>query len=162
MAKMWAGVTAGITDSLADELNSSLRFDKRLYEQDIKGSLAHAAMLAARGIISPDECDKISSGLAGILEDLKSGALQFDMSCEDFHMFGRLLPDRPLASARPYGLQMSVGEDICTETFAQTFKSDYDAFAAIDAFRHEDVERNGSGRHWPHLEGHDGRFPAFL
>lgn len=87
MAKMWAGVTAGITDSLADELNSSLRFDKRLYEQDIKGSLAHAAMLAARGIISPDECDKISSGLAGILEDLKSGALQFDMSCEDIHMF---------------------------------------------------------------------------
>ena len=87
MAKMWAGVTAGLTDALADELNSSLRFDKRLYEQDIKGSLAHAAMLAAKGIISQDECDKISAGLEGILSDLKSGALQFDMSCEDIHMF---------------------------------------------------------------------------
>jgi len=87
MAKMWAGVTEGLTDSLADELNSSLRFDKRLYRQDIKGSLAHAAMLAARGIITQDECDQISSGLEGILEDLESGALEFDFSCEDIHMF---------------------------------------------------------------------------
>ena len=87
MAKMWAGVTAGLTDSLADELNSSISFDKRLFEQDIKGSLAHAAMLAAKGIITQAECEKISEGLAGILEDLKSGALDFDMSCEDIHMF---------------------------------------------------------------------------
>ena len=87
MAKMWAGVTAGLTDALADELNSSIRFDKRLYEQDIKGSLAHAAMLAAKGIITQDECEAISKGLEGILADLKSGALQFDMSCEDIHMF---------------------------------------------------------------------------
>ena len=87
MAKMWAGVTAGLTDALADELNSSIRFDKRLYEQDIKGSLAHAAMLAAKGIITQEECDKITEGLVGILADLKSGALEFDMSCEDIHMF---------------------------------------------------------------------------
>ena len=87
MAKMWAGVTAGLTDALADELNSSIRFDKRLYEQDIKGSLAHAAMLAAKGIITQEECDKITEGLEGILADLKSGALEFDMSCEDIHMF---------------------------------------------------------------------------
>ena len=50
MAKMWAGVTAGLTDELADELNSSISFDKRLFEQDIKGSMAHAAMLSAKGI----------------------------------------------------------------------------------------------------------------
>ena len=87
MAKMWAGVTAGLTDELADELNSSISFDKRLYEQDIKGSMAHAAMLSAKGIISPDECGAITDGLAGILEDLKSGALEFDLSCEDIHMF---------------------------------------------------------------------------
>ena len=87
MAKMWAGVTAGLTDALADELNSSIRFDKRLYEQDIKGSLAHAAMLAAKGIITQEECVSISEGLSGILADIRSGALQFDMSCEDIHMF---------------------------------------------------------------------------
>ncbi len=87
MAKMWAGVTAGLTDSLADELNSSIHFDKRLYEQDIKGSMAHAAMLAAQGIISEDECAGITEGLEGILKDLGSGALAFDMSCEDIHMF---------------------------------------------------------------------------
>ena len=87
MAKMWAGVTAGITDSLADDLNSSISFDKRLYEQDIKGSMAHAAMLAAQGIISAEDCEAITEGLAGILEDLKNGVLEFDMSCEDIHMF---------------------------------------------------------------------------
>ena len=87
MAKMWAGVTAGPTDSLADELNSSIRFDKRLYEQDIKGSMAHAAMLAAQSIISEDECARITEGLEGILNDLSTGALAFDMSCEDIHMF---------------------------------------------------------------------------
>ena len=47
MAKMWAGVTDGKTDSLADDFNSSISFDKRLYAQDIKGSMAHAAMLAS-------------------------------------------------------------------------------------------------------------------
>ena len=87
MAKMWAGVTDGKTDSLADDFNSSISFDKRLFAQDIKGSMAHAAMLASQGIISQDECAAISEGLGGILEDLKSGALQFDMSCEDIHMF---------------------------------------------------------------------------
>ena len=95
MAKMWAGVTAGITDSLADDFNSSISFDKRLYEQDIKGSMAHAAMLAAQGIISAEDCEAITEGLAGILEDLKSGALDFDMSCEDIHMFvEQVLTDR--------------------------------------------------------------------
>ena len=87
MAKMWAGVTDGRTDSLADDFNSSISFDKRLFEQDIKGSMAHAAMLAACGIISADEQEQIAEGLAGILADLKSGALEFDLSCEDIHMF---------------------------------------------------------------------------
>ena len=56
MTKMWAGVTAGLTDSLADELNSSIKFDKRLYKQDIQGSMAHAAMLASKSIITEEEC----------------------------------------------------------------------------------------------------------
>jgi argininosuccinate lyase len=85
--KMWAGRTAGALDRTADDFNSSIHFDSRMYRQDIKGSMAHAAMLASRGIISEDEADKIIAGLEGILNDLDSGALEFDMSAEDIHMF---------------------------------------------------------------------------
>ena len=87
MAKMWAGRTDGFTDSMADDFNSSIHFDCKMYRHDIKGSMAHAAMLAACGIITDAEKDNIIDGLSGILEDLESGKLQFDMSCEDIHMF---------------------------------------------------------------------------
>ncbi len=87
MAKLWAGVTAGNTDKLADELNSSIAFDSRLYRQDIRGSIAHAKMLGAQGIIAPEEAEALASGLEGVLADLDSGALSVDMSAEDIHMF---------------------------------------------------------------------------
>ncbi len=87
MAKMWAGVTAGDTDALADDFNSSIRFDSRMARQDITGSMAHAAMLAARGIVSEEDCEALTEGLAGILEDLESGKLAIDDSAEDIHMF---------------------------------------------------------------------------
>ena len=87
MAKMWAGRTDGVTDSLADDFNSSIRFDCKMYKQDIEGSMAHAAMLGAQNIISPDEADQLIDGLQGVLDDLESGELTFDMSCEDIHMF---------------------------------------------------------------------------
>ncbi|MBR5616872.1 MAG: argininosuccinate lyase [Oscillospiraceae bacterium] len=87
MAKMWAGVTAGVTDSIADDFNSSIRFDCKLYKEDITGSMAHAAMLAGKGIISQTDADLLIDGLQGILEDLNSGVLEFDLSCEDIHMF---------------------------------------------------------------------------
>ena len=87
MAKMWAGRTAGETDRLADDFNSSIHFDSRMYAEDIKGSMAHAAMLGAKNIITKDEADVLIEGLAGILADLDSGKLAFDMSAEDIHMF---------------------------------------------------------------------------
>ena len=87
MAKMWAGRTSGVTDSIADDFNSSIRFDCKMYKQDITGSMAHAAMLAAQGIISLSDADILIAGLDGILRDLDSGALEFDMTCEDIHMF---------------------------------------------------------------------------
>ena len=87
MAKMWAGRTSGITDSIADDFNSSIRFDCKMYKQDITGSMAHAAMLGAKNIISKKEADTLIDGLQGILDDLESGALEFDFSCEDIHMF---------------------------------------------------------------------------
>ena len=87
MAKMWAGRTAGETDRLADDFNSSIGFDSRMFRQDIRGSMAHAAMLGKQGIITPAEAEQLITGLGEILADLESGALQLDLSCEDIHMF---------------------------------------------------------------------------
>ena len=87
MAKMWAGVTAGNTDQLADDFNSSIRFDQRMFREDITGSMAHASMLAARGILTEQDSEALTEGLAGILSDLESGALAVDPACEDIHMF---------------------------------------------------------------------------
>ena len=87
MAKMWAGRTSGVTDSIADDFNSSIHFDCKMYKQDITGSMAHAAMLGAKNIISRKEADTLIDGLQGILDDLESGALEFDFTCEDIHMF---------------------------------------------------------------------------
>ena len=87
MAKMWAGRTSGVTDSIADDFNSSIHFDCKMYKQDITGSMAHAAMLGAKNIISKKEADTLIDGLQGILDDLDSGALEFDFTCEDIHMF---------------------------------------------------------------------------
>ncbi len=87
MAKMWSGRTDGVVDKLADDFNSSISFDCRMYRQDITGSMAHAAMLASKNIITGAEADELIAGLEVILCDLESGALVFDPECEDIHMF---------------------------------------------------------------------------
>ena len=87
MDKMWAGRFEKALNKEADDFNSSIHFDSRMYKQDITGSMAHAAMLAAQGIISAADADTLVAGLEGILNDLNSGALEFDMTCEDIHMF---------------------------------------------------------------------------
>ncbi len=84
---MWAGRTDGLTNSLADDFNSSIGFDSRMYKQDITGSMAHAAMLASCNIITSDEADVLIGGLEGILRDIESGTLEVDMTAEDIHMF---------------------------------------------------------------------------
>ncbi len=87
MSKMWAGRFAKELDKTADDFNSSIHFDSRMYRQDITGSMAHAAMLGAQGIISRCDAEQIIDGLETILHELDSGVLEFDMSCEDIHMF---------------------------------------------------------------------------
>lgn len=87
MKKMWAGRTAGELNKIADKFNASIPFDKRLYRQDITGSIMHAEMLAAKGIIPAAAKDHIIEGLEGILEDLESGKLEVDLTAEDVHMF---------------------------------------------------------------------------
>ena len=87
MAKMWAGRTDGEVDRLADDFNSSIHVDHRMYRQDIKGSMAHAFMLGARGIITPDETEQLVDGLTEIMKDMNSGKLVYDPKAEDIHMF---------------------------------------------------------------------------
>ncbi len=85
--KLWAGRTDGASSRLADDFNTSLPFDCRMYRQDIRGSMAHATMLAAQGIISASDADQILDGLASILADLDNGTLDFSEGGEDIHMF---------------------------------------------------------------------------
>lgn len=87
MVKMWAGRTDGETSKLADDFNSSISFDCRMYREDIRGSMAHAAMLGATGIISESDAELLIDGLSGILNDLQNGNLEIDFECEDIHMF---------------------------------------------------------------------------
>ena len=87
MEKMWAGRFSKTLNEKADDFNSSISFDSRMYKQDITGSMAHASMLAKQGIIGAQDCEKIIDGLASILADIESGELEIDMKCEDIHMF---------------------------------------------------------------------------
>ena len=85
--KLWEGRFSKEIDKKTNDFNSSIPFDQRMAVQDITGSLAHAAMLTAQGILSPADGEAIADGLAGILEDLQSGALVIDQNAEDIHTF---------------------------------------------------------------------------
>ena len=85
--KLWGGRFTKETDEAVNAFNASLAFDRRLYEQDIRGSIAHTAMLARQNTLTEDEGKQIADGLEGILRDLKQGTLAFDESCEDIHSF---------------------------------------------------------------------------
>ena len=87
MEKMWAGRFLGTLDKTADDFNSSISFDKKMYRQDITGSMAHAAMLGAKNIIGKSEAETIIAELEKILLDIECGTLEIDESCEDIHMF---------------------------------------------------------------------------
>ena len=87
MEKMWAGRFQKALDKKADDFNSSLQFDCRMFAQDIRGSIAHATMLVKQGILPKSDLDSIIDGLTGILEDIEKGKLTFDNGAEDIHMF---------------------------------------------------------------------------
>ncbi len=84
--KAWSGRFEKTTDALTDSLNASISFDCRLYEEDITGSIAHAGMLGAQGIIEAEEADIIIACLKEILADIKAGKIEFKQENEDIHM----------------------------------------------------------------------------
>ncbi len=87
MAKLWGGRFENETDQDAFLFNASISFDQRMIREDIKGSIAHAHMLGECGIIPKEDSEKIVSGLNGILNDIDSGDLEIDETCEDVHSF---------------------------------------------------------------------------
>ena len=84
--KLWGGRFSKETDTLANDFQSSIHFDQRLYREDIRGSMAHAEMLAAQGVISQADKHAIQQGLAGILTDIEAGKVEFTPANEDIHM----------------------------------------------------------------------------
>ncbi len=84
---MWAGRFSKALDKKADDFNSSISVDCRMYKQDIQGSVAHATMLVKQGILPAEDLTKIIDGLTGILEEIESGKLTIDENAEDIHMF---------------------------------------------------------------------------
>ena len=87
MAQLWKGRFKKELAKETNDFNSSISFDCRMWKEDIEGSIAHATMLGAAGIIDKSESDKIIDGLNGIMADIESGKLKIDMSSEDIHTF---------------------------------------------------------------------------
>lgn len=132
--KLWDGRFSKPTDELVDDFHSSLPFDKRLYRQDIAGSVAHATMLGEQGIISVEDAQRIVTGLGGVLADIEAGKVEFSAEAEDIHMqveslliarigeagkrlhTGRSRNDQVALDVRMYA------KDACTET-AELLKS---------------------------------------
>ncbi|MBR6523623.1 MAG: argininosuccinate lyase [Clostridia bacterium] len=85
--KLWSGRFQKSTDKKVDDFNSSIRFDSRMYRQDIEGSIAHAGMLGKQEIIPKEDSAKIAAALKEILADIETGKLEFDPTAEDIHMF---------------------------------------------------------------------------
>ncbi len=84
--KPWGGRFHGTTDKMVEDFTSSLSFDRRLYRQDIAGSIAHARMLARQGIIQPAEAEEIIQGLEEIRREIEAGEFVFEPAQEDLHM----------------------------------------------------------------------------
>ena len=87
MAQLWGGRFTKETDQLVYNFNASISFDKKFYEQDIRGSIAHVTMLAKQGILTEDEKKQIIEGLNGIKQDVENGILEITDKYEDIHSF---------------------------------------------------------------------------
>ncbi|KAE9637334.1 argininosuccinate lyase [Defluviitalea raffinosedens] len=84
--KLWGGRFSKSTDSMVDDFNSSIRFDQRLYKEDILGSIAHVSMLGKQNIIPQEDAEIIKKELKAILQDIEDGKIEFDIEAEDIHM----------------------------------------------------------------------------
>ena len=115
--KLWAGRFQKETDILVNDFNSSIGFDARLYEQDIRGSIAHATMLGNQGIIEPHEAEKIIQGLHTILADIEDDKVEFSLDNEDIHMnIEALLTERIGAAGKRLHTGRSRNDQVAVDT----------------------------------------------
>ena len=99
MAQLWGGRFTKQTDQLVYDFNASITFDRRLFAQDIEGSMAHVAMLEKQGILTEEERDSITQGLAGIRRDVEEGKLAITEEYEDIHSFVEAVLTRRIGEA---------------------------------------------------------------
>ena len=93
MAQLWGGRFTKETDRNVKAFGDSIFFDKRLWRQDIRGSIVHAKMLGKQNILTKEETDNIVEGLNGIYDDIENGKLVIDNSCEESHLIDRIGDD---------------------------------------------------------------------
>ena len=114
MGKLWDGRFEKETNPAVNDFNSSLRFDKRMYRQDIFGSIAHATMLGKQGIIPAETAEKICTGLRGILADIDAGRVDLNTDAEDIHMFVESLLTERIGDD---GKRLHTGRSRCMNRF---------------------------------------------
>jgi len=132
--KMWGGRFTAETDAFAAGFHSSISFDSRLYKMDILGSMAHAKMLGAAGIIDAADSDKIIGGLTAILADIKSGAIAFSETDEDIHMnIERLLTERIGDAGKRLHTGRSRNDQVALDTRMYVMQACTDMSALIKA-----------------------------
>ncbi|MCK9496059.1 MAG: argininosuccinate lyase [Dehalococcoidia bacterium] len=116
-SKLWGGRFSGETDALVDQFNASIDFDRRLYREDIAGSIAHARMLARRGIISEGDRDAIVEGLTRIREEIDAGTFEFRLDREDIHLnIEAVLTERVGDAGRRLHTGRSRNDQVATDT----------------------------------------------
>ncbi len=84
--RMWGGRFEASPDEVMEAINASIDFDRRLYAEDIAGSIAHVTMLTRQGIVSQDDADAIADGLRRVQAEIEAGGFPFDRALEDIHM----------------------------------------------------------------------------
>lgn len=116
-SKLWGGRFSGETDALVDQFNASIDFDKRLYREDIAGSIAHARMLAKQGIIPEADRDAIVEGLTRIREEIDAGTFEFRLDREDIHLnIEAVLTERVGDAGRRLHTGRSRNDQVATDT----------------------------------------------
>jgi argininosuccinate lyase len=146
---MWGGRFAAGPDAIMEAINASISFDKRMAAQDIEGSRAHAAMLAATGIITDSDADAIREGLLTILSEIESGTFEFSAALEDIHMnVEARLKDLIGAPAGRLHTGRSRNDQVATD-FKLWTRDQFDAFdAGLVALIHALLAQAEAGADW--------------
>ncbi len=130
--KLWGGRFSKQTNKAVDDFHSSISFDMRMYEEDILGSVAHVKMLSKQDIISKADGETIVSGLLGILDDIKAGKIEFDVSAEDIHMnIEQILTQRIGEAGKRMHTGRSRNDQVSLDTHMYVKKASLDVIGKI-------------------------------